>query len=133
LPELADRRGPRAALLSGGQQQMLVIARALAGRPEILMLDGPSLGLAPVIAKRLIRRVVQLTEQGVGVLLVEQYATPGLGRRAPGRRAEPWPGRLRRHVPAAHRRPRPSPRHLPRRDGLTVRSLRGSKQHSGRD
>lgn len=84
FPELAERRTSRAALLSGGEQQMLVIARGLVSEPRVLMLDEMSLGLAPVIVKRLIPRVVQLTERGVGVLLVEQFAALALsvGHRA---------------------------------------------------
>jgi branched-chain amino acid transport system ATP-binding protein len=74
FPELANRRNARAALLSGGEQQMLVIARALVSEPKVLMLDEMSLGLAPIVLKRLVPLVEELAERGVGVLLVEQYA-----------------------------------------------------------
>ncbi|MGH2851826.1 MAG: ATP-binding cassette domain-containing protein [Solirubrobacteraceae bacterium] len=69
----------RAGLLSSGEQQMLVIARALAVRPKILMVDEMSLGLAPLIASRLIAMMRTLAdERGVGVLLVEQFAALAL-------------------------------------------------------
>jgi branched-chain amino acid transport system ATP-binding protein len=79
FPELVARRAVRAGLLSGGEQQMLVIARALAVRPKILMVDEMSLGLAPLIASRLIAMMRTLAdERGVGVLLVEQLASLAL-------------------------------------------------------
>jgi branched-chain amino acid transport system ATP-binding protein len=79
FPELAKRRNVLAAQLSGGEQQMLVIARALLGRPRFLMIDELSLGLAPIIVQRLLPILRQLAEQGLGVLLVEQYARLALG------------------------------------------------------
>lgn len=84
FPELAGRRRAKAGLLSGGEQQMLVIARALACNPRVLMIDEMSLGLAPVIVNRLVPRIVELAEQGVGILLVEQFAPLALavGHRA---------------------------------------------------
>jgi branched-chain amino acid transport system ATP-binding protein len=84
FPALASRRNARAALLSGGEQQMLVIARALVNQPKVLMIDEMSLGLAPIIIKTLMPLVGDLAAQGVGVLLVEQYARLALahGHRA---------------------------------------------------
>jgi branched-chain amino acid transport system ATP-binding protein len=79
FPELIKRRDTRAAELSGGEQQMLVIARALLGRPNFLMVDELSLGLAPLIVRRLLLVLRELASQGVGVLLVEQYAELALG------------------------------------------------------
>jgi len=84
FPELQSRRTAKAALLSGGEQQMLVISRALVTRPKVLMLDEMSLGLAPLVIRRLIPVVRSLADEGVGVLLVEQFAPLALsvGNRA---------------------------------------------------
>ena len=74
FPVLKDKRNQLSGSLSGGQQQMLAIGRALMGRPRVLMLDEPSLGLAPVIIKEVFRALVQLNREGVTILLVEQNA-----------------------------------------------------------
>jgi branched-chain amino acid transport system ATP-binding protein len=78
FPELARRRGLRAGLLSGGEQQMLVLARALVGRPRVVLIDEMSLGLAPIVVRRLMDAVRRLAEGGTGVLLVEQFAALAL-------------------------------------------------------
>jgi branched-chain amino acid transport system ATP-binding protein len=74
FPVLKERRNQLSGSLSGGQQQMLAIGRALMGRPQVLMLDEPSLGLAPVIIKDVFRALVQLNREGLTILLVEQNA-----------------------------------------------------------
>jgi branched-chain amino acid transport system ATP-binding protein len=79
FPELAERLDQRAGTLSGGQQQMLAIAQACVVRPRYLLLDELSLGLAPAVIDRLIRVVSALAHDGVGVLLIEQFAVVALG------------------------------------------------------
>lgn len=73
LPVLAGRRHHRAGNLSGGEQQMLVIGRGLMGRPKLLLLDEPSLGLAPRVVQSLYELLAQLATSGVAIILVEQY------------------------------------------------------------
>jgi branched-chain amino acid transport system ATP-binding protein len=79
FPWIRDRRSQHASTLSGGEQQMLALARALVGRPKLLMLDEPSLGLAPLVTQELFRVVHELNEQdGLTVLVVEQNANIAL-------------------------------------------------------
>jgi branched-chain amino acid transport system ATP-binding protein len=72
FPILAERRRQAAGTLSGGEQQMLAIGRSLMGRPRLLMLDEPSLGLAPLVADRIFDVIQRISAEGTPVLLVEQ-------------------------------------------------------------
>jgi branched-chain amino acid transport system ATP-binding protein len=78
FPRLRERRSQLAGTLSGGERQMLAIGRALMARPTLLMLDEPSLGLAPLIVREIFRIIVALREAGVAILLVEQNARAAL-------------------------------------------------------
>lgn len=78
FPRLAERRKQMAGTLSGGERQMLAMARALMARPRLLMLDEPSLGLAPLIVRDIFRTVAALRDNGVAILLVEQNARAAL-------------------------------------------------------
>jgi branched-chain amino acid transport system ATP-binding protein len=79
FPELQKRLGIQARALSGGEQQMVVLAQALVSAPRYIIIDELSLGLAPVIVQRLIPTIRAVADSGVGVLLIEQFATVALG------------------------------------------------------
>ena len=78
FPRLKDRRTQLAGTLSGGERQMLAVGRALMAQPKLLMLDEPSLGLAPLVVREIFHIIERLREQGVSILLVEQNARAAL-------------------------------------------------------
>jgi branched-chain amino acid transport system ATP-binding protein len=78
FPQLRERRAQFAGTLSGGERQMLALGRALMSRPKLLMLDEPSLGLAPLIVKRILEIISSLRQSGISILLVEQNAKAAL-------------------------------------------------------
>jgi branched-chain amino acid transport system ATP-binding protein len=78
FPRLAERRSQHAGTMSGGEQQMCAIGRALMARPKLLMLDEPSMGLAPIFVERIFEIVKEINEQGTPILLVEQNALMAL-------------------------------------------------------
>jgi branched-chain amino acid transport system ATP-binding protein len=78
FPVLNERREGAAALLSGGEQQMLAFGRALMSQPKVMLLDEPSMGLAPVVVDTVLQKVRAMADAGIGILMVEQNAEAGL-------------------------------------------------------
>jgi branched-chain amino acid transport system ATP-binding protein len=105
FPELEKRLAARARTLSGGEQQMVVLAQALVSQPRYMLIDELSLGLAPVVVNRLIPRIRSVTGSGIGVLLIEQFATVALSLANHAYIMEG--GRLRFSGPAQQLRDRP--------------------------
>ncbi|HYN92273.1 MAG TPA: ABC transporter ATP-binding protein [Pilimelia sp.] len=80
FPRLAERRKQAGGTLSGGEQQMLAVGRALMSRPKLLLLDEPSMGLAPMVIQQIFEIITEINEQGTTILLVEQNAQQALSR-----------------------------------------------------
>src|ERR671932_2934276 len=78
FPRLKERSGQSAGTMSGGEQQMLAIGRALMGRPKLLLLDEPSMGIAPILVERIYETIAEINKQGMTILLVEQNANYAL-------------------------------------------------------
>jgi len=78
FPRLDERRAQKAGTMSGGEQQMLAIGRAMMGNPKILLLDEPSMGISPVLTERIYETIAEINEQGTTILLVEQNANHAL-------------------------------------------------------
>jgi branched-chain amino acid transport system ATP-binding protein len=78
FPVLKDRSNQKAVTLSGGEQQMLAVGRAMMSRPKLLLMDEPSLGLAPLLVAEMYKTIAQIHEQGLTVMLVEQNARTAL-------------------------------------------------------
>jgi branched-chain amino acid transport system ATP-binding protein len=78
FPRLKERRNQLAGTLSGGEQQMLAMARAVMLNPEVVLLDEPSMGLAPILVEEVFKIIENLKRQGVTMLLVEQFAAAAL-------------------------------------------------------
>jgi branched-chain amino acid transport system ATP-binding protein len=79
FPRLLERERQKAGTMSGGEQQMLAIGRALMGRPRLLLLDEPSMGIAPILVERIYETIAEINRQGTTILLVEQNANFALG------------------------------------------------------
>ena len=119
FPRLAERKSQKAGTLSGGEQQMVAMGRALMARPKLLMLDEPSMGLAPIFVEKIFEIVQEINQQGTPILLVEQNALMALDVARPRLRHGDGPDRAHRRREGAEPE-RAGPQGLPRR-GVTRR------------
>ena len=119
FPRLAERKSQKAGTLSGGEQQMVAIGRALMARPKLLLLDEPSMGLAPIFVERIFEIIGEINEQGTTILLVEQNALMALDVAHRGYVLETGRVVLSDDAKSAARE-RASPQDLPRRDRRLV-------------
>ncbi len=107
FPRLKERRSQAAGTMSGGEQQMLAVARGIMAEPEVLMIDELSLGLAPMLAVNLFEKLLALKNLGLTMLLVEQNVQLALKISdyayvlREGQRLHPWPGRRSRRQPGS--------------------------------
>ena len=133
FPILEERRAQPAGTFSGGEQQMLAMGRAMMSRPKLLMLDEPSMGLSPLMMKRIMTTVTTLQQQGTTILLVEQNAQAALKRADKGYVLEVGNIVLDRHRPGTARQRRRA-QGLPRRGlsrlGRAPRAARADLSHS---
>ena len=123
FPRLEEREKQKAGTMSGGEQQMLAIGRALMADPKLLLLDEPSMGIAPILVERIYETIAEINQQGTTILLVEQNANFALGVSKRGYVLETGHDRAHRRRRRAARQPR-SPEGVPRR--MTVIALIGS-------
>ena len=93
FPRLKERETQKAGTMSGGEQQMLAIGRALMGAPKLLLLDEPSMGIAPILVERIYETIAEINKQGMTILLVEQNANFALEVSKPRLRARDRRGR----------------------------------------
>ena len=125
FPRLRERRAQLAGTLSGGERQMLAVGRALMGKPRLLMLDEPSLGLAPLVVRDIFATIAALRATGVTILLVEQNARAALEVADYGYVLEM--GEIALEGPGRGPRPRSArDRDLPRRDAQEIGRLTGT-------
>ena len=122
FPRLKEREKQKAGTMSGGEQQMLAIGRALMASPKLLLLDEPSMGLAPILVERIYETIAEINKQGTTILLVEQNANFALGVSNRGYVLETGHDRAERRLRRAARQPR-GPEGVPGRMSLVIAAI----------